>query len=81
MTSLTCYLVLKQPGCAYCERCIDLLRQHKINFTTHNLDGTTSAWLKTLVKMAGLTTVPQVFDYRGEHIGGYEELKAHLGDT
>ena len=78
MTSITCYLVLKQTGCEFCEKSIDLLRQHKILYDTHNLDGTTSAWLKTLVKMAGLKTVPQIFDDRGQHIGGYEELKLHL---
>jgi glutaredoxin len=29
--------------------------------------------------MAGLSTVPQIFNEKGEHIGGYSELVASLG--
>jgi glutaredoxin-related protein len=31
--------------------------------------------------MADLKTVPQIFGYQGEYIGGYEELKKYLEKT
>jgi glutaredoxin len=32
----------------------------------------------TLIKEAGMTTVPQIFNPQGDHIGGYTELKELL---
>jgi len=33
----------------------------------------------TLIKQAGMTTVPQVWDNNGDYIGGYTQLKEKLG--
>jgi glutaredoxin len=35
----------------------------------------------TLIKDAGMTTVPQIFNPKGEHVGGYTELKELLNDS
>mgnify|MGYP006079845783 FL=1 len=79
MTSYLFYLVITKPNCEICDNAKALLERHAVTFTTHNLNH--SDWLKTLVGMADLKTVPQVFGYNGEYIGGYEELKKHLGET
>lgn len=44
--------------------------------TYYSLDDT--KWILDLFKKAGITTVPQVWDIKGNHIGGYEELQQHL---
>ena len=79
MTSYLFYLVITKPNCEICKKAKVLLEEHDVTFTTHNLDH--SDWLKTLVNMADLKTVPQVFGYNGEYIGGYEQLKKHLVET
>ena len=76
MTSYLFYLVITQPNCESCTKAKALLSKHDVTYTTHNLAH--SDWLKTIVGMADLKTVPQIFGYNGEYIGGYEELKKHL---
>ena len=78
MTSYLFYLVITKPNCDYCNKAKALLDKHGVTYTTHNLKN--SDWLKTLVDLADLKTVPQVFGYNGEYIGGYEGLKKHLGE-
>ena len=78
MTSYLFYLVITQPNCESCTKAKALLSKHDVTYTTHNLAH--PDWLKTIVGMANLKTVPQVFGYNGEYIGGYEELKKHLMD-
>lgn len=77
MTSYAYYVVITQPHCEYCKKATDLLQEKNIDFTNVNLD--TSGWIYTLVKQAGLKTVPQIYGYNGEYVGGYEELKEKLG--
>ena len=79
MTSYLFYLVITKSGCETCDKAKVLLEKHDVNYTTHDLRH--SDWLKTLVGMADLKTVPQIFCYHGEYIGGYEELKKHLEKT
>jgi len=50
-------------------------------YTYYTLDSPGSKWLLTLIKDAGMTTVPQIFNPKGEHIGGYTELKELLNDS
>ena len=79
MTSYLFYLVITEYNCKTCDKAKELLSKHDVTYTTHDLRH--SDWLKTLVGMADLKTVPQIFGYHGEYIGGYEELKKHLEKT
>jgi hypothetical protein len=47
-------------------------------FTEYNVQSGSSKWLLTLIKKAGMTTVPQVFKPDGTYVGGYTELKKEL---
>ena len=79
MTSYLFYLVITKSNCETCDKAKELLSKHDVTYTTHDLRH--SDWLKTLVGMADLKTVPQIFGYHGEYIGGYEELKKYLEKT
>jgi glutaredoxin len=50
-------------------------------YTSYTLNSPSSKWLLTLIKDAGMTTLPQIFNPTGEHIGGYTELKELLNDS
>lgn len=71
------YTVIGQIGCEPCKKAIQALYDSGETFVEvkflHN-----NEHLKTLLGMAGLKTVPQVFTPAGEHIGGYTDLVAYL---
>ena len=37
-------------------------------------------WLRSMIKLAGLRTVPQIFTPNGTHIGGQDNLFRHFYD-
>jgi glutaredoxin len=55
------------------------MREKRVGFTAYSLDDPSSRWLLTLVKKAGMKSVPQIWDNNGDYIGGYTELKEKLG--
>lgn len=74
-TTLT-YIVLGRPRCPYCERAKEALDASSVQHAYYDLYE--HPWLLTLVKDAGYTTVPQIYDSNGRHIGGFEDLQEHL---
>lgn len=72
------YVVLGTTKCEFCTKAKHLLQKEGVGFTSYSLDTASSKWLLTLIKQAGMTTVPQIWDNKGNHIGGYTELKEHL---
>tara|TARA_R110002050_G_scaffold63072_1_gene138169 strand:+ start:504 stop:746 length:243 start_codon:yes stop_codon:yes gene_type:complete len=70
------YTVVGRQGCTYCSKAMGTIRENGGIATYYSLDDT--KWLLDLFKKAGITTVPQVWDIKGNHIGGYEELQQHL---
>jgi glutaredoxin len=52
-----------------------------IPYVEYNVQSGSSKWVLTLLKMSGLTTVPQIFKPDGTLIGGYTELKEHFIET
>lgn len=62
-----------RPECIWCHRAIALLDERGISY--HEISATPGLLKAT----SGRSTTPQVF-IDGEHIGGFEDLKAHLGD-
>ncbi|MGK0366925.1 MAG: glutaredoxin-like protein [Thermoproteota archaeon] len=63
--------VYTRPGCEFCFKAKELLKEKNIDFDEHILNVDYS--IKTLVAVSGSTKVPQVF-INGERIGGHDEL-------
>jgi glutaredoxin len=72
------YVVISTDKCEFCAKARDLLREKRVGFTAYSLNSPSSKWLLTLLKQAGMNTVPQIWDNEGNHIGGYTELAHHL---
>jgi glutaredoxin-like protein len=68
-------LVFAKPGCPYCARAKQLLRDHGMAFEEVTLgDGITTSAVRAV---SGKSTVPQVF-IGGRLVGGAEELEKHF---
>lgn len=76
MTSYAFYVVISKPNCSECKMAIEFMDSNDIPFT--NVDISRASYIKTLVQMADLKTVPQIFWFNGDYIGGFEDLKLHL---
>lgn len=72
------FVVLSSSKCKWCTKAMELLENHRLDYEVKNVS--TRPWLKTLMASSGLTTVPQIFRPDGELIGGYDALKAYLGE-
>jgi len=72
------YVVVGTDQCEFCTKAKHLLREQGVGFTAYSLSSQSSKWLLTLIKQAGMTTVPQIWDSEGKHIGGYTDLTKHL---
>jgi len=72
------WILISTDGCTYCTKAKELLRKHGLPFTEYNMSSSSSRWVLTLLNLSKLKTVPQVFNMKGTHIGGYTELKEHL---
>ena len=72
------YVVVGTDRCEFCTKAKHLLREEGVGFTAYSLSSQSSKWLLTLIKQAGMTTVPQIWDNNGDYIGGYTELKEKL---
>ena len=72
------WVVLGRTQCNFCDSAKELLKGRGYTYTSYSLDSSSSRWLLTLIKNAGMTTVPQIFNPQGDHIGGYTELKELL---
>ena len=72
------YVILGTTKCEFCNKAKTLLQKEGIGFMSYSVDTVSSKWLLTLIKQAGMTTVPQIWDNEGRHVGGYNELKERL---
>lgn len=72
------YVMVSRRNCPYCEKASKLINSKGGSVSHYSLDE--SRWLLDLFKKADILTVPQIWTYTGEHIGGYTELKERLGD-
>ena len=63
-------------NCIFCKNAKDYLIQHNIEYLEINLN--TSEKKEEFKKTTGLKTVPQIYDYGNNHIGGYEDLVSYL---
>ena len=72
------WVIVTKNDCKYCEDAKSLLKEKAQQFVTYNVQQQSSKWLLSLLKMADIKTVPQIFKPDGTSIGGYTELKELL---
>jgi glutaredoxin len=76
------WTLISRDQCNFCDTAKALLKEASIPYVEYNIQSKSSKWVLSLLKRSSITTVPQVFDSEGKHIGGYTELKEYLnGDT
>jgi glutaredoxin len=72
------YVLVTRNQCNFCDLAKEILKGSGIMYVEYNVQSGSSRWILDLLKKAGYTTVPQVWDSQGNHIGGYTELKEAL---
>ncbi len=63
-------------NCIWCSRAKSLLFSYNLEFIVVILD--TAEKKAEFKSRTGLKTVPQIYDYDNNHIGGYDELVSYL---
>jgi len=69
------FVIVTRDQCNFCDSAKALLKGANLQYTEYNVQSASSKWLLDLIKKSGYTTVPQIWDRSGNHIGGYSELK------
>ena len=72
------YVIITRDQCNFCDDSKALMKAKGIQYVEYNIQSDSSKWLLSLLKRSSITTVPQVFNDKGTHIGGYTELKEYL---
>jgi glutaredoxin len=72
------YVIISRDQCSFCDTAKELMKGHGISYVEYNIQSPSSKWLLYLLKRSSITTVPQIFNEKGTHIGGYLELKEYL---
>ena len=72
------YTIITREQCNFCDAAKALLKGSGYPYTEYNVHSQSSRWVLTLIKRAGITTVPQIFNASGNYVGGYTELKELL---
>ena len=72
------YVVITRDQCNFCDQAKALLKGANLSYVEYNIQSDSSKWLLYLLKRSSITTVPQIFNDKGTHIGGYTELKEWL---
>ena len=69
------FIVVSKNNCPWCNAAIEELDHRGEEYEVWKINKLTSGMtLRTIMIAAGITTVPQVFNHEGKHIGGYDEL-------
>ena len=69
------YRIFTMERCIFCVRAKMLMNKHGIEYNEKHLSGDGLQRFKDVTK---LNTLPQIYDEKDNHIGGYQELLAHL---
>jgi glutaredoxin 3 len=67
------YRIYSKAGCIFCDAAMELMEKHDIKYQEIKVPGNDEAM--KLFKDRKWKTVPQIFDDKGKHIGGYQDLK------
>lgn len=71
------YYIHSKPNCPWCVKAKELLQTHSISYKEHMYDDPTKI---AEFKAYGFKTFPQIYDDKGQHIGGFDALEHYLGD-
>jgi len=72
------YVIITRDQCNFCDDAKALMKGKGIQYVEYNIQSDSSRWLLSLLKRSSISTVPQVFNTEGTHIGGYTDLKEYL---
>ena len=72
------YVIITRDQCNFCDDAKAFMKGKGIQYVEYNIQSDSSKWLLSLLKRSSITTVPQVFNDKGTHIGGYTDLKEYL---
>lgn len=76
------YTIITRDQCNFCDVAKAMLKAKGFPYVEYNVQSASSRWVLTLLKKTDLTTVPQIFDSKGNLVGGCTDLKEALeGDV
>ena len=75
------WTIISQDNCKFCMDAISELKKQGQPYVVYNVKNESSRWIYTMMKLAGLRTVPQIFTPKGTYIGGYTQLVEHFNDS
>ncbi|HJS32325.1 MAG TPA: glutaredoxin 3 [Alphaproteobacteria bacterium] len=67
--------IYTSPFCGYCHRAKRLLEEKGVDYSEYDILMYGAKRAEMTARANGRTTVPQIF-INGDHVGGYEELRA-----
>lgn len=67
------FTIITKPDCPWCDKAKSLMRMREESFSEFSIGE--HPILRDFLKSGDLHTVPQVY-WKGERIGGYEDLEA-----
>jgi len=70
--------VYSKSGCIFCDAAMELLNEKNIEFEEIKVPGNEEAM--ELFKTNSFKTVPQIFTDKDVYVGGYQDLKASIGE-
>ncbi len=70
------YKVYSKAGCIFCDAAMEFLKEYNIEY--EEIKVTKSEQAQKLFKERKFTTVPQIFDDKGKHIGGFHDLRSRF---
>jgi glutaredoxin len=69
------WVIITRDDCSFCDNAKSLLEGYNRKYEVYNVQDTDDKWVLSLLKLSGITTVPQIFKPNGTLVGGYVELK------
>jgi glutaredoxin len=69
------FVVISKNNCTFCDKAKTLLFENDILYEEYNIESMENKWLLGILAKAGVTSVPQIYNMVGRHVGGYRDLK------
>ena len=73
------YIVYGSSYCGFCKDALRLLMARGFKPDYREIDSSPKHMIAFKERFPGVTTVPQILDPEGNHIGGFDKLKIHFG--
>ena len=69
--------IFTAPSCGSCDSAKAILREHRLEFVEFDI-ASPASMAAFRARLPGVRSIPQIL-IDGRHIGGYEELRLHVG--